>query len=178
MRAQICFEEALKLSKKEFEGAKSRRREKKESKKLSRELQEAPEEAPSHDPSTLSTFYSAKRAGVRVLGHRPSLPLELSALLSDFRSSRSSFGAPIALFFECCLIILVCGGGFKQFDPCLWKLLSTFQGRVYGSKCVSFPDRPSGSTCEFSCRKAMISWASERASRRRTKDPRGGLSRG
>ena len=112
MRAQICFEEALKLSKKEFEGAKSRRREKKESKKLSRELQEAPEEAPSHDPSTLSTFYSAKRAGVRVLGHRPSLPLELSALLSDFRSSRSSFGAPIALFFECCLIILVCGGCF------------------------------------------------------------------
>ena len=114
MRAQICFEEALKLSKKEFEGAKSRRREKKESKKLSRELQEAPEEAPSHDPSTVSTFYSAKRAGVRVLGHRPSLPLELSALLSDFRSSRSSFGAPIALFFEFCLINLVCGGRPKK----------------------------------------------------------------
>ena len=153
MRAQICFEEALKLSKKEFEGAKSRRREKKESKKLSRELQEAPEEAPSHDPSTLSTFYSAKRAGVRVLGHRPSLPLELSALLGDFRSSRSSFGAPIVLFFEFCLIILVCGGVyegvFKQVDPCLWKLVSDFQGRFYSSRCVSFPDRHSGSTCEF-----------------------------
>ena len=53
MPAQICFEEALKLSKKEFEGAKSRRREKKESKKLSRELQEAPEEARSHDPLSL-----------------------------------------------------------------------------------------------------------------------------
>ena len=90
------------------EGTRLRRRY--EPKKVSRELQEAPEEAPSHDPSTLSTFYSAKRAGVRVLGHRPSLPLELFALLSDFRSSRSSFGAPIALFFEFCLIILVCGG--------------------------------------------------------------------
>ena len=62
MRAQICFEEALKLSKKEFEGAKSRRREKKESKKLSRELQEAPEEAPSHDPSTLSSDYDLSRS--------------------------------------------------------------------------------------------------------------------
>ena len=169
MRAQICFEEALKLSKKEFEGAKSRRREKKESKKLSRELQEAPEEAPSHDPSTLSTFYSAKRAGVRVLGHRPSLPLELSALLSDFRSSRSSFGAPVVLFFEFCLIILVCGGVyegvFKQVDPCLWKLLSDFQGRFYSSRCVSFPDRHSGSKCEFSCRKTTISWPSESSKR-------------
>ena len=116
MRAQICFEEALKLSKKEFEGAKSRRREKKESKKLSRELQEAPEEAPSHDPSTLSTFYSAKRAGVRVLGHRPSLPLELSALFGDFQSSRSSFGGPIALFFDFCLIILVCGASAGLFS--------------------------------------------------------------
>ena len=53
LRAQICFEEALKLSNKEFEGAKSKRREKKESKKLSRELQEAPKEAPSHDPLSL-----------------------------------------------------------------------------------------------------------------------------
>ena len=61
MRAQICFEEALKLSKKEFEGAKSRRREKKESKKLSRELQEAPEEAPSHDPSALPSEYEHPR---------------------------------------------------------------------------------------------------------------------
>ena len=112
MRAQICFEEALKLSKKEFEGGKSRRREKKESKKLSREFQEAPEEAPSHDPSTVSTFYSSKRAGVRVLGHRPSLPLELFALLIGFRSSRSSFGAPIELFFRVLLN-----------NPRLWRRL-------------------------------------------------------
>ena len=117
----------------------------------------------------MSTFYSAKRAGARVLGHRPSLPLELSTLLIDFRSSRSSFGAPIVLFFEFCLIILVCGGVyegvFKQFDPCLWKLLSDFQGRFYSSRCVSFPDRHSGSKCEFSCRKTMISWPSESSKR-------------
>ena len=113
----------------------------------------------------MSTFYSAKRAGARVLGHRPSLPLELSALLDGFRSSRSSFGAPIALFFEFCLIILVCGGGFKQFDSCLWKLLSDFQGRFYSSRCVSLPDRHSGSKCEFSCRKTTISWPSESSKR-------------
>ena len=117
----------------------------------------------------MSTLYSAKRAGVRVLGHRPSLPLELFALLSDFRSSRSSLGAPIALFFVFCLIIFVCGGGFKQFHPCLWKLLSDFQHRFYSSRCVSFPDRHSGSKCEFSCRKTTISWpsgSSKKASRK------------
>ena len=76
--------------------------------------QDFPQKSPSHDLSTMSTFYSAKRAGVRVLDHRPSLPLELSALLSDFRSSRSSFGAPIALFFEFCLINLVCGDRPKK----------------------------------------------------------------
>jgi len=62
LRAQICFEEALKLSKKEFEGAKSRRREKKGSKKLSRELQEAPEELRSHDPRSLPTDYELRRS--------------------------------------------------------------------------------------------------------------------
>ena len=74
------------------------------------EPQDLPQKSPNHDLSTMSTFYGAKRAGARVLGHRPSLPFELYALLSDFRSSRSSFGAPIVLFFEFCLIILVCGG--------------------------------------------------------------------
>ena len=114
------------------------------------EPQDFPQKSPSHDLSTMSTFYSAKRAGVRVLGHRPSLPLELSSLLSDFRSSRSSFGASVVLFFEFCLIVLVCGGVyegvFKQVDPCLWKLVSDFQGRFYSSKSVNLPDRPSGST--------------------------------
>ena len=60
--AQICFEEALKLRKKEFGGAESMRREKKESKKLSRELQGAPEEAPSHDLSALSSDYDLPRS--------------------------------------------------------------------------------------------------------------------
>ena len=44
---------ALKLRRKELEGAESKLREKKESKKLSREFQEAPEEVPSHDPPSL-----------------------------------------------------------------------------------------------------------------------------
>ena len=69
-----------------------------------------------HDLFALSTSYRAKRAGVRVLGHRPSLPLELSTFLSDFRSSRSSFGGPIALFFDFCLIILVCGASAGLFS--------------------------------------------------------------
>mgnify|MGYP001196877244 CR=1 FL=1 len=74
-----------------------------------------------------------------------SLPLELSAFSGGFRSSRLSFGAPIALFFELCLIIIVCGIVFKQFSSCLWKLLSNFHDRYYGSKRVSFPDRHFGS---------------------------------
>ena len=49
---------------------------------------------------------------VHVLDDRPSLPLELLVFLNDFRSSRSSFGVPIALFFDFCFIILVCGGCF------------------------------------------------------------------
>ena len=55
--AQICFEEAPKLRKKELEGAESKLRETKYSKMLSRELQEAAEEAPSHDLSTLPNDY-------------------------------------------------------------------------------------------------------------------------
>ena len=70
-----------------------------------------------------------------------------------------------AFRFKCCLIILVCGGVcegvFKQVDPCLWKLLSDFQGRFYGSKWVSLPDRHFGSKCEFSCWKIVISWTGE-----------------
>ena len=53
LRAQICFEEALKLRKKELEGAESKLKEEKYSKKLSGELQEAPKEAPRQDPLSL-----------------------------------------------------------------------------------------------------------------------------
>ena len=57
LRTEICFGEALKPRKKEFEGAESKLREKKDDKTLSRELQAAPEAARSHDQSTLSTLY-------------------------------------------------------------------------------------------------------------------------
>ena len=49
----MCCEQALKLRKKELEGAESKLREKKDSKKLTREFQEAPKAAPSHDPLSL-----------------------------------------------------------------------------------------------------------------------------
>ena len=47
MRAQICFEEALKLRKKELEEAESKQRGKRDRRELPKELQEVPEEVES-----------------------------------------------------------------------------------------------------------------------------------
>jgi len=63
LSAQICFEEALKRRKKEFEGPESKEREKKDSKELSRELPEAPKGASSHDPPSLPRDYELSRSG-------------------------------------------------------------------------------------------------------------------
>ena len=80
--------------------------------------------------------------------------------LDLFGAGRSTFGLPIALKLEFCLIILVCGAvsqEFKQVGFCPWKLMADFQDRFYSSRCVSFPDRHFGSKCEFSCGKTMVS---------------------
>ena len=58
--AQICFQEAWKLRKKELEGTKSKLREKKSSKKREREREGAPKELGCHGSSALAIDYELR----------------------------------------------------------------------------------------------------------------------
>ena len=60
--AQISFEEALKLRKKELEGAESKLRDDKERNKRPREPREVPKKHERHDPFALSRDYEIPRS--------------------------------------------------------------------------------------------------------------------